>query len=68
MQIAYDPDDYAGGAKEAQAERRLKAKAMRDEGRRTYMFALPGQQRGYSGLGSERDLTCRTVYMLDITE
>jgi len=24
-----------------------------------------GQQIGYSGLGTERDLRCRNVYMLD---
>jgi len=52
-QLAFDPLKYAD-RKEALRERRG-----------TILWTLRNQQIGYSGLGTERDLRCRNVYMLD---
>jgi hypothetical protein len=64
-QYSYDPDRY-GGAKKALKERNKVAKDLKSQGFKVRGWALRGQQRGYSGLGSSRDMSERTVYMLNV--
>ena len=63
-QIHFDPDDYAD-RKECLAERKRHADSLRAQGLDVHLWTLRGQQRGYSGLGTARNLSCRNVYMLD---
>jgi len=63
-QLAFDPLKYAD-RREALRERRETAKKLQEQGYRTILWTLRNQQIGYSGLGTERDLRCRNVYMLD---
>jgi len=65
QQKSYDPDRYGSSAKALKA-RNADMKEYKKEGRRVRGWALRGQQRGYSGLGTSRDTSSRTVYMLDI--
>ena len=64
-QRSYDPDLY--GTKElARKERDKEYNRLRATGVSAHRWVLKGQERGYSGLGTSRDLSRRDIYMLDI--
>ena len=65
QQFSFDPDDYET-RKECLAARKEKARAMRSIGYRVGLWTLRNQQRGYSGFGTIRDTSCRSVYMLNV--
>ena len=65
QQKSFDPDKY-GGAKKALQARNKVMKEYKQDGYKVRGWSLSGQQRGYSGFGSDRDTSVRTVYMLDI--
>ena len=64
-QHTFNPDDYET-RKECLAARKEKARGLKSMGYRVCLWTLPNQQRGYSGLGTLRDLSCRSIYMLDV--
>tara|TARA_Y100000310_G_C20258445_1_gene612483 strand:+ start:441 stop:659 length:219 start_codon:yes stop_codon:yes gene_type:complete len=64
-QRSYDPDIY--GSKEvAKQERDKEYKRLKATGCNPTRWVLKGQERGYSGFGTSRDLSRRDIYMLDI--
>jgi len=64
-QHAFDPDKYET-QKECLAARKEKARGLKSMGYRVHLWTLSNQQRGYSGFGTVRDSSCRSVYMLDV--
>jgi hypothetical protein len=64
-QYSFDPDDY-NSHKECLAARKEKARGLKSMGYRVELWTLPNQQRGYSGLGTIRDLSTRSIYMLNV--
>ena len=64
-QYIFDTDNYES-RKQCLAARKEKARELKSMGCEIRCWTLPNQQRGYNGLGTVRDLSCRSVYMLDV--
>ena len=64
-QESFDPDNYES-IQDCKNARKQRAKELRQQGHKVQLWTLPNQQRGYSGLGTVRDLSCRSVFMLNI--
>lgn len=51
---------------ETKEERDKENRSAKAQGYETRRWSMRNQEVGYSGFGTERDMTRRTVYMLDV--
>lgn len=62
-QYFFDPDEYDSKESVKKARNEM---AKKFKGQRIVKSTLENQQRGYSGFGTGRDVSCRSVYMLTV--
>ena len=61
----FDTDDYASRA-DCIVAKKIRIRELRKQGCCVISSILKGQQRGYHGYGTERDTSCRDVFMITI--